>query len=203
MDRKLIAILVGGALVMAVTVWVTSPGPLPPLKLEDRSFMHCPKCSREMPYRPEKADKGCLQCGYEGSLTPTKQSLAKSGPPPNRFTAMWASLLLEANMLLAAVLGYTVWSRRKLSEEEFLYTECGRCSQKLRYRAEKVGAAGQCPRCKRSLVFPTPDLDDEELHWWQPAKWQRVLNKQWVRLREKTRGRFARNLSSQPEDQEQ
>jgi DNA-directed RNA polymerase subunit RPC12/RpoP len=202
MDRKLIGILATSVVVMGLTAWATSPKAPPLIKKEDRHFMHCWKCNKEMPYIPDRFEKPCPQCEYAGGMVATKESLAKTGPPPSLYAAMFIPVVIEANLLLAALLGYAIWKRKKRGEEEYLYTECGHCTQRLRYRAEKIGAGGQCPRCKYSLIFPARDHDEEALPWWQPRRWRKGSKTLWGRLREKARVRFARKVAAQPEDQE-
>ncbi len=185
MDRKLVAILVGGALVMACTTWICFPKPPPPIDPVDRHFVHCNKCDREMPYLPERLEKPCMQCGATDTMFATKESLKKSGAPPNPYTPMGVALLAEANILLAAVLFYFHYRNKWIKEEEFLYADCDRCRQRLKYRADKVGEFGQCRRCKHRFVFPEAFVEENEAvgPWWQPRQWQRVFNKRWKSFR--------------------
>jgi hypothetical protein len=186
MDRTLIAILAIAAAVMGLTVWLAQPPQLPPVPESDRRYMHCPNCPKEMRYDVAKAKKGCPLCGYEGELIATKKPLAESDPPPNKWWYLIAPLLVEANLLLGALLLYaTLRRRRPTKEEEFLYMECVRCHQKLRYRLARVGEVGQCPRCKRRQVFPPPVLEEEEVTgpWWKPRRLWSTVRGQFARLR--------------------
>jgi hypothetical protein len=183
MDRKLIGILVGGALVMSVTAWFYSQKKASPVKPEDRRFMHCPQCLKELPYEALRAEKGCQLCGAKDELVPTKESLKTTGEPPSLGARLIVPLLIEANVLLGVVMLYfyltSRWKRTK--EDEALYMECDHCHQRLRYKSSRGGQVGQCPRCKHRLLFPRPILspEDERLAWWHPRQWRKQLTKQW------------------------
>jgi len=177
MDRKLVAILVAGALVMGFTAWRAYPSRPPEIPKGDRRYMHCPKCAKESRYDEHQYEKDCAYCGQKGPLVATKESIRTIGVPSGPIARLLPPLLLEAILLGAVVLWY-VHRRKTLSvEEDQLYTECSRCRQRLRYHAAKIGHLAQCPRCKRRFIFPAlaPDDDEMRLRWWQPQWWRSRL----------------------------
>jgi hypothetical protein len=126
--------------------------------------MHCPQCGKERPYDARLLEEGCLLCGPQQRLVPTGQPVAQSGGLPSPFTRLLAPILCELTVLLAVILyvARTRTSERAAgkSAEEYFHMRCTRCSRKLRYASRKAGQPGQCPGCKRPLVFP--DEPEEE-----------------------------------------
>ncbi|MBY0232007.1 MAG: hypothetical protein K2W96_22210 [Gemmataceae bacterium] len=174
MDRKLIAILVVGGLVIGITPWLAWPTAHPPPAPADRRYLHCPKCLAETVYSEKAEEQGCKRCGPDGPpLVATKESLKQTGIAPGPWASLLPWLLVESVLLLAAVLAYVTWFKQSaatINEEDYLYTHCAKCTQKLRYHKDKVGRAGVCPRCRRGLVFPPPEPDDlagKSLPWWK------------------------------------
>jgi len=178
MDRKLIAILVVGAIVMGVTVWRFHAARPPELAKEDRKFMHCSKCGQEMPYEVRRFEQDCVFCSEKGPLVATKESLKKTGLPPSPFVQMIPALLIEVTLLAGAVYWYASRRKKILPEEEELIFECGGCRRKLGYKVSKIGQMGQCPRCKRRFIFPemAPEENEPPSPWWrQPLQWWKKL----------------------------
>ena len=176
MDRKLIAILVSGLVVMALTPWLAWPSAAKSLPLEERRFLHCPNCEKEGLYSQRAEDEGCKRCGPGFPLVATKEPLKTTGPPPNPYAHLLPLFLIEMTLLLAAILGYLYFGKSAKSDEDYLYTNCEKCQQKLRYSAERVGRAGVCPRCRRGLVFPAPSADETAGGpWWKDWSWVKKL----------------------------
>lgn len=162
MNTSVVYVVSAGVVVMAATAWLafpSSPGPEPGVAYK---FMHCPKCRREAPFDPNKRADGCKRCGDDFSLVPTVRSLKETGGAPGPYARLIAPLLVEANVLLAALLFVT---RRRSSgpagEVEYRYTRCRACKRRMRFAAGKVGLSGRCPRCKADLVFPEGETDEE------------------------------------------
>ncbi len=171
MDRKLLAIVAVGTVVILLSAWLAYPVPqVVPEK--ERHYLHCPKCLRELAYSPERAARGCPRCGEHQKLVPTRESLAKTGHPPAPLTRILAVAVIEVNLLLLVLIGYSLYTRRRSPNDEYLYMECSHCEQKLRYRAARIGQVGQCPRCKHRLVFPLPAAAGPAPRFWQPRWWQ-------------------------------
>jgi hypothetical protein len=160
MERTRSAVLGGGVIVIALTIWLLYPRAAPAPKPDGGNyrFMHCPKCDKEYPYDARKVSQGCIRCGPEGVLVPTVDSIAGSGGRSSPFAWMIVPLLLEVTLLLAAVV-YISRRPRGSAEEAYLHIRC-LCRRKLRYSIRSVGRPGRCPGCKRSLVFP-PAADED------------------------------------------
>ncbi len=174
MDRTLIAILGAGVVVVALTPWLAWPAPPKSVPPEDRRFLHCPNCLKESIYSPKAEEDGCKRCGPEFSLVATKLSLKETGPAADAWATLVPVLLVEFTLLLGAVLGYVYFARqaKKEQDENYLYTDCRKCHQRLRYSPEKIGKAGLCPRCRYGFVFPQPTPDELlPAPWWKDWKW--------------------------------
>src|SRR5262249_33164798 len=148
------------------SLWALYPR-TPQLDPSKYKFLHCPKCGREFPYAPELDGKPCSRCLPDFiALVPTAESVAQGGGLQNPFGRMLAVIIVELNILMVAVLYVESSSRRaraKAQEEQaYLYFRCIHCRRKLRFAASKAGQKGQCPRCKRNLVFENAFADEEE-----------------------------------------
>jgi NAD-dependent SIR2 family protein deacetylase len=164
-NRKLYVVLVLGAVVILFTVWFLYPhGVRPPFPKGDYHFMHCPNCGREMPYDEAKVEDPCPRCGPDQPfLIPTKLRVAEMGESVNPWARLIAPLLLEVNVLLVAAWFLSRHPKQGGQREgEYRYMRCEHCRRRLRFAAEKVGQAGQCPRCKTRLLFPEGELAEEE-----------------------------------------
>jgi hypothetical protein len=174
MDRKLLVILGVGAAVIAATMWWYYPR-LPRVAPHEARYLYCPTCMREVQYKESLAESDCLRCGAGHPLVPAKESL-KAGPPPGVWSVLLAPLLVELCVMFAVVLAYVSYFKRvRAKEEEYLYTECGKCQQRLRYAESKVGRAGICPRCRRGLVFPPRAGEAPPGPWWKDWSWLKKL----------------------------
>jgi uncharacterized paraquat-inducible protein A len=174
MDRILISILVSALAIMGVTVWLAYGSRPPPIPDRDRRFMHCPNCEKESPYEAKRFEKECPYCSQKG-LVATKESIRKTGRPDSPFGRMTPPLLVEVTILAAVLYWYASWRLRRAETEGQLHMECGSCHQRIRYKAERIGQIGKCPRCKRRFYYPpaAPDEDEENSHWWQLEWWRR------------------------------
>jgi len=86
------------------------------------------------------------------------ESIKVSGGASSPYTTMILLLFVEAILLMAAA--WLIAKRSVPSEEEnFLYINCEKCRQKIRYHEQQVGMAAMCRRCKHAFVYP--DADDE------------------------------------------
>lgn len=162
MNTSILWILAAGAVLMAATAWLvypSSPSLDPGVAYK---FMHCPKCRREVPFDPNKRVDGCKRCGDDFPLVPTVRSLKETGGAPGPYARLIAPLLIEANVLLAALLFVT---RRRAAgpagEVEYRTRRCRACKRRMRFAAAKVGLSGRCPRCKAELVFPEGETDED------------------------------------------
>lgn len=167
MDKKLIAILSAGAAVMALTTWLTYNRRPPPPPPDQRRYLHCPTCLREQPYTVKAEEEGCKRCGPDSPLVATRNPLKETGPSAGAWAKVVPALLVELNLLLVVTLAYAYRARKRAAEEEFLYTQCDRCHQRLRYSPQQAGRAGKCPRCRRGLLFPRPEPGEAGVPWWK------------------------------------
>lgn len=152
MNRKYVIALAVGAVVIALTVLLTSPGR--PRRATDPSryrYMHCPACYREKPYTPAGFDQPCQYC--EKSLVPTEQSVGDAGGRSERYGKMAALIGLEV-VALMAILVFLARPRPVDPDGEFLYIACENCTQKIRYLERQIGQTAMCPRCKTTFVCP-------------------------------------------------
>lgn len=153
MGRKILAILAAGATLIAGTVWVTYPSSKPksigdPAKYR---FMHCPECNRESMYTPAAYEKPCPYC--DKSLIATEVSIKESGGAGNPFNQMFLCVLTE----LIAIMGgiwFVTRPRPKNLDEDYLYINCEKCRQKLRYHVAKIGQMAMCSRCRHPFIYP-------------------------------------------------
>jgi len=72
---------------------------------------------------------------------------------------MYVLLFAESVAAMAAVLlvGY---KRPRSEEEDYLYINCEKCRQKIRYRVQQVGLAAMCRRCGQTFVYPEEGPDE-------------------------------------------
>lgn len=158
-SRQIVITLVAGAAAVAVTVWLTYPKTTSfigdPSKYR---FMHCSRCSKEVRFDVDHYAAGCQKCG--GTLTPTAEPIAVTGKPPSPYFRMATWVLVDLIGVMAAILWVT---RRPLAgpDEDFLYMNCDKCRQKIRYREQQIGLAAMCRRCKHAFIYPEegPDCD--------------------------------------------
>src|SRR5262249_6332751 len=95
MDRKYLTILLPGAILVAVTVWLTYPESKTK-SIGDPSkyrFMHCPECKRESIYSPSAFEKGCRDC--DKSLIGTETSIKQNGTVASPFNRMFLYVFVE------------------------------------------------------------------------------------------------------------
>lgn len=157
MSRNLLLVLGAGGLIIAATVWATLPST--PKSSGDPArfrFLYCPNCGREKPYTPVEKDQQCLYCDKAmiGSAESVKQSRG-AGP----YSQMIMLVFTEVVGLM-----FLIWlvarPRPADPREEYIYTYCESCRQKIRYRERQVGLTALCPRCRQPFTFP--ELDPRE-----------------------------------------
>jgi hypothetical protein len=73
---------------------------------------------------------------------------------------MFALLFAESVVAMAAVL-LVGHKHHKSEEDDYLYINCEKCRQKIRYRVQQVGLAAMCRRCGQTFVYPEEGPDDE------------------------------------------
>jgi uncharacterized paraquat-inducible protein A len=156
MNRKHIALGVA-LLVMAGTVWFTLPADKarPEGDPSKYRFLHCPECQRENMYSPGAAEQPCRYC--EKKLVPTVDSVKQPGAAGSSpYNRMGILLLVEAFVLLA--LTWLLFRPRPEDQDaNYLYINCDRCRQKIRYHVNQVGQAAMCRRCKHAFRYPEGD----------------------------------------------
>jgi ribosomal protein S27E len=160
MNRKIGFVLAAAVVVMAATAWAAYPSRKratgDPSKYR---YMHCPKCGREKMYTPAAAEQPCLYC--EKPLVPTEESILQTGREPNNpYGKMFLALYAELLAVMAAV-WYISKPRPEQADEDFLYLNCQKCRQKIRYREQQIGLAAMCRRCKHAFLYP-PEGEDGE-----------------------------------------
>lgn len=158
MNRKILIVLIAGASIIAATAWLTYPGK--PARIRDSSnyrYLHCPQCKREKMFSPSALDQKCLYCDKE--QVPTEESIAKTGVGPSPFARMFLLIFAE---LLAIMAAFWLVTRRRGDDgsDEFLYFNCEKCRQRIRYRLQQIGQSAACRRCKHPFVYPEEDTDE-------------------------------------------
>jgi predicted RNA-binding Zn-ribbon protein involved in translation (DUF1610 family) len=135
---------------------------------------HCPRCGRELPRWAWGTDQ-CPYCQLE-----EKDGGAASGSPRPRFrsaapSAVIPTLLVVAFAALLTVhLVMLVRTRVVVKTEEVLYhLNCPKCGRKLRYRVSQAGRLGQCPLCRRPVIFPRVEGP-------APSGWAKM--RRWLRM---------------------
>jgi ribosomal protein S27E len=159
MNHKYAVVLGAFALIMAGTAWATYPSskPKPASDPSRLRYLHCPQCLRERMYTPQDAEKPCLYC--DKRLVATEESIKNTGSPGNPYTLMFVLLFAESVVAMAAVL--LVGHNRHKSEDDYLYINCEKCRQKIRYRVQQVGLAAMCRRCGQTFVYPEEGPDED------------------------------------------
>jgi uncharacterized paraquat-inducible protein A len=152
MKHKTLLVMVAGAVLMGTTAWLTYP--THPNRSSDSSkfrYMHCPECERQQTYSLEGADKTCLYC--EKRLVGTEESIKRGGSAPNPYGRMFIFLYAELLLVIAA---YWIVSRSRPGQdaENYLYMNCEKCRQRIRYHERKVGQVAICRRCKHCFNYP-------------------------------------------------
>jgi predicted amidophosphoribosyltransferase len=159
MKRPILYILGAGALVIGATVWLTYPSSTSSF-ISDPSkyqFMYCPHCDKEEKFDLDKFANGCKKCGSE--FVPTEKSIAATGRPPSPYVRMFMLIFAELLVTMAAV-WFIGRPRSRDPEEDYLYINCVKCKQRIRYRVEQVGQMAMCRRCKRPFRYPEPAPED-------------------------------------------
>jgi hypothetical protein len=152
MKYKTLPVIVIGALLMGATAWMTYPNG--PKRLSDTSkfrYMHCPECEREQSFSPNLFDKPCLYC--DKRLVGTEDSIKRPGGAPNPYGRLFIFLYAEL-IALMAVVWFVSRKRSEVEEEDYLYMNCEKCRQKIRYREEQIGQIAICRRCKQCFHYP-------------------------------------------------
>jgi len=160
MKYKTLPVIVVGTLLLGTTAWMTYP--VPPKRSSDTSkfrYMHCPQCEREQTYSPDVFDKPCLYC--EKRLVGTEESIKRSGGAPNPYGRMFIFMYVELLILMGA---FWIVSRKRSGnqEEDYLYMNCEKCRQKIRYPEDKIGRVALCRRCKHCFQYPEEGTDNDD-----------------------------------------
>ena len=181
MDRHLIAILASGVVVVGLTVglvlWPSTPVEVPE---GQRHYMHCPKCEHEMRYdRKRFAKEECPYCGEKGPLAATAESIRKTGLPSSPVSRLIPALLVEFIVLASVFYLYASKRLQRGPGEEPTYPlYCRHCHRKLRFRKSQGGRLGQCPICRRPIVFPK--VPESRKLPWHVRIWQTITGRTMV-----------------------
>jgi uncharacterized Zn finger protein (UPF0148 family) len=136
---------------------------------------HCPRCGRELPKWAWGTDQ-CPYCQLEesaqkagtGTARPKFRSRASSPVIPTLLIVTFAGLLTVHLVLL-------VRTRVGTKTEEVLYhLSCPKCGRKLRYRLSQAGRLGQCPVCRRPVIFPRDAGASAPGGWAKMRRWLRL-----------------------------
>jgi hypothetical protein len=160
MKRPILYVLTAGAIVVGATVWFTYPSSTSSF-ISDPSkyqFMYCPQCGKEEKFDLDKFAHGCKKCGSD--FVPTEQSIAVTGRPQSPFVHMFMLVFAELLVIMAAV-WFISRPRAHDPEDDFLYINCGKCKQKIRFRRDQVGQRAMCRRCKHTFIYPQEETGDE------------------------------------------
>jgi predicted Zn-ribbon and HTH transcriptional regulator len=136
---------------------------------------HCPDCGREL--SKEALVTGvCPYCkaeeAAEGDAPKKKRGKGSLASSPLIPAAIFGAFFL----LLVVHLVIVARTRLHWTKEELLfYTNCRKCTRKLRYRERQVGHLARCPICRTPIVFPRP----EGVHRrrWPAAVWQKITGR--------------------------
>ncbi len=128
-------------------------------------YLDCPKCGFEIPFQEHLLGKPCPKCKTpKGEFIGSIESVKKMGSPPNP----WHSFNVAIIIGIVAYLGAVVLALSfppKDPEDEFLTFNCRNCHRNLRYRKRSAGQIGQCPNCRKPVLFPKEfvviETDDE------------------------------------------
>jgi hypothetical protein len=152
MQRKLVYVLAVGAILMGVTGWLTFPSRIRSVSETSKvRYVYCPDCEREQTYTPTSFDNPCLYC--EKRLVGTEESIKLRGGAPNPYGRMFVFLYVELLILMAAF-WFVSRKRPGQNEEDYLYMNCEKCRQKIRYLDNKIGQVAICRRCKHCFHYP-------------------------------------------------
>jgi hypothetical protein len=132
---------------------------------------HCPRCGRELPRWAWGTDQ-CPYCELEekdGSRPkPAARSAAASPVIPTVLVVTFVALL-TVHLVMA------VRTRVVPRKAEVLYhLNCPKCGRKLRYRLGQAGRLGQCPLCRRPVVFPRPPAGAGSGGWGKVRRWLKM-----------------------------
>lgn len=157
MNRKLTSILLGGASIIAITAILTYPRQTrsvgDPSKFR---YLHCPECKREKMFSVKGMDEKCLYC--DKPLVGTSESIKQTGvDSPHR---LMVSLVIAELLAIMAAIWFVSRPRPQDPEDNFLYINCGKCKQKIRFRRNQVGQRAMCRRCKHTFIYPEEETDD-------------------------------------------
>ena len=157
MHRKYVITLGVGAVVLALTALIASPGR--PRRAADPSryrYVHCPECMREKTYTPDALDLPCQYC--DKRLVPTELSVGDRNARTGKYGQMISLLVVELVALMGVIL-FLARPRTAGPDADFLYIACEKCTQKIRYLERQIGQTAMCPRCKSTFVCP--EAEDE------------------------------------------
>ena len=186
MFQKMLAVSLLFMAIIGYTIYREYPT-RPPTVDKERLFMHCYKCMKETKYDEEKFNKPCRFCGEPETQVGTKESILKAiTNEDNPWSRMIVAVIIEVNLWLGSLLGvYFLSGQGEKKAEDFYYFGCPKCGQRLRYRHEKMGETGQCPRCKKTLIFPEidPEEEIEDLPWYSLKKWKNLVSAKISKIR--------------------
>lgn len=152
--QQVAAVLVLGVLVIGGTVWALKPQPVKadPNKVQ---YLYCRNCEKEFMFERTKQDlkDPCPLCGK--LRTPLNESIKKT-QLKNPYTKMMTFAFIEFVAVLGALL-FVLRRRESNPDDDFNYTHCPKCRQKIRYTDRQVGKEAVCRRCK--TVFEFPELE--------------------------------------------
>jgi hypothetical protein len=133
----------------------------------------CPDCGQELP-KSAQATGECPYCKLQQMAGKEVKRRGQGGS--------WATspvVLVVLISLFVLLLGTHVFllvrARRRggLGEEPTYPLFCSKCHRKLRYRASQGGRLGQCPLCRRPLLFPKPP--EPRKRPWPVRVWKQVM----------------------------
>jgi ribosomal protein L37AE/L43A len=153
---------------LAITLFFT-PGDGPNTLVDDPT--HCPDCGRVLP----KYYQGTGECPYCIAESKGGGQKKLSRAARARQVKPTIPIILGCALILLASIhvGLAVHKRVKANKQEVLFhLDCPKCKRKLRYRENQVGKVGQCPICRRPLIFPPP-IEMPETRWMRFRRWLR------------------------------
>ncbi len=151
-NKRIILVLIPSAIVIMITGYLMYPES-PKDASDTARFAYCRKCDKEFGHVPGKDLTPCPLCGRE--MVGLTESIKKTGKPRNPYLPVLMAWCSEAILIMGIFYYVTKPSSSPVEEQEdFLTMRCPNCQRKLKYRESQQGNLGQCPLCKKPLMFP-------------------------------------------------
>ncbi len=139
--------VVAGSVAVMVYLKYSAPTPF-------HNPMLCPECGKKLS-RPDADCPWCLQKKIQDEMKAAQQAGAQNQDGSS--TLIKLGFMLCACALVAVAIYWPqlrVLFRPREQAVKYFTIRCSNCRRKIRYRAEKSGGSGLCPRCRWVCAFP-------------------------------------------------